>query len=148
VEAEVRLVVRVEVAAGDRALHALEPHPQVRDVERAGVLRGEPAREVVEDRAKLVDLVGLVDADLAHEHAAVLLESHETRRLERPERLADRAARDAEALGDRGLVQLLAGAKLAGQDHALELALDQRRAASWSAPARCFRRPPGATTHR
>ena len=66
-------------------------------------------------------------ADLAHEDAAVLLEAHEARFLERAKRLAHRAARHAEPLGDLDLVELRAGAELAGEDHPLELALHQHR---------------------
>ena len=91
------------------------------------VLRDAPADELVEHRAQLVDLVGFLDGDLADEHAAVLLEAHEPGLLERAKRLAHRAARDAEQLGDRRFVELGAGGQVAGEDHALELALHERR---------------------
>ena len=83
--------------------------------------------ELVEDRAQLVDLVGFLDRDLAHEHAAVLLETHEAGLLERAERFAHRAARDAQELRHRDFVQLGAGGQVAGEDHALELVLHERR---------------------
>ena len=90
-----------------------------------GLLRHAAADELVEHGAKLVDLVGFLDRDLAHEDAAVLLEADEARLLERAKRLAHGSARNPEELGDRDLVELGAGRELAGEDHALDLALHQ-----------------------
>jgi hypothetical protein len=66
-------------------------------------------------------------ADDAHEGAAVLLDAHETRRLERAQRLAYRGASDAEPFGDGDFLDLLARVEFAREDHAQHLALDQRR---------------------
>ena len=89
------------------------------------VLRHAAADELVEHGAQLVDLVGFLDRDLAHEDAAVLLQADEPGLLERPECLAHGAPRHAEAARRSRLVELGAGGKLARQDHALELALHQ-----------------------
>ena len=83
--------------------------------------------EAVERGAHFVDLVGFLEGDLAHEHAAILLGADQAGLLERTERLAHRSARDAEHLGDRFLVELGAGDEIARDDHPLELVRDQRR---------------------
>jgi hypothetical protein len=84
-------------------------------------------RRLVERSPYFVDLVRLVDADLPHEHAAVLLEADEARPFERPKRLAHGAARDAEELRHGRFVQLAAGGQVAREDHPLELFLDEPR---------------------
>ena len=76
----------------------------------------------IRDRgAKIVDLVGLVQAHLPHEHAAVLLEADQAGGLEGAERLAHRAARDAEPLGHRRFVELGPDGELAGNAKLLAL---------------------------
>ena len=80
-------------------------------------------RAIVEHRPDLENVVGLVDVDLAHEHAAILLEADEPGFLERAKRLAHRAARHAEHRGDLRLAQLRPCREIAGEDHALDLAL-------------------------
>ena len=70
---------------------------------------------------------GFLDGDLAHEHAAVLLQPDEPRFLQGAERFAHGASRNAEPVGDRRLVQLAAGGKVAGEDHPLELLLHEHR---------------------
>ena len=119
-------MVGVDVVARDGAVHAVDQRAQATQVGRRRLLRDAPAGVLVEHRAQLVDLVCFLDGDLAHEHAAVLLEADEAGLLERAERLAHRAARYAEQVGDRRLVQLAAGGKLAGEDAPLEFALHQR----------------------
>jgi hypothetical protein len=94
---------------------------------RRRVLRRTPSREFVEDRAQFEDLVGFVDADLAHEHAPILFEPHETRFLERAKRLAHRAARHAEHRRHFGFAKLRPCGKVTGENHPLELALHEPR---------------------
>ena len=74
------------------------------------------ADQAFERGAHLVDVVGLFDRYLAHEHAAVLLHAHQAGLVERAERLAHRAARDAHAHGEIGFVELGAGRQLAAGD--------------------------------
>ena len=125
VEAQVGEVVALEVVADRRVLHPLDQRAQLGELLRADRERELAARHLVEGGADLVDLVGLVDRDLAHEHAAVLLDPHQAGLRERAQRLAHRPARDAEARRDGELVELLAGGELAGEDHPLELALHE-----------------------
>ena len=66
----------------------------------------------------------LVERNVAHEGATVLLLPHEAGCLEHAKRLAHRPARDAELFGERGFVQLGARRHLAAQDRALDLLLD------------------------
>ena len=65
----------------------------------------------VEGGANFVDFVGLLDTDLAYEHAAILFQPHQARFLERAKRLAHGTARDAEEIRHRGFVQLGAGGR-------------------------------------
>ena len=91
------------------------------------VLRRAPAGEFVEHRAQLEDLVRFLDADLAHEHAAVLLEPDEARippARETP-RAPVRATRRA-SRRPRFRAACAPAGKIAGEDHPLELALDER----------------------
>ncbi len=124
-EFQVRAVIGVKLIPRRRTIHALHKRAQIAHVGGAGSLRDTPAGELVERGPQLVDLVGFLDADLAHENAAILLEPDQARLLERPECLAHRAARHAEHVGNGGFVELGAGAELAGQDPSLELALHQ-----------------------
>ena len=92
------------------------------------LLGRDPLREAAPDQfveylAQVVDLVGLGDRDLAHEHAAVALGAHQSAFLEGAQRLADRAAAGAEAGGQGGLVDALAGGEFAAEDHLLDLGL-------------------------
>jgi hypothetical protein len=119
--------VGVHVAARRGLVHALDHLAQLAHLDRRDRLREPAPHELVEHRAQLVDLVRLADADLAHEHAAVLLEAHEAGALEGAERLADRAAGDAEEVGDARFRQLGAGREIAREDHPLDLLVHERR---------------------
>ncbi len=127
VEIDVRGEVGFDIASRGGSLHPLDAGPQVAQRVRGGRLRETPADELVEHGAQLVDFVGFLDRDLAHEDAAVLFEADEAGLLERAEGFAYGPARDTEARGDRRFVELAAGRKLPGQDHPLELLLDQHR---------------------
>src|SRR6185369_6002479 len=104
----------------DEAAHFLQRRRRDRD--------GEASADVlVHRRAQVEDLDRFLDRQVADEDAAVLLGAHEPGLVEHAERLAQRSARDAEAGGERHLGELVAGAELARQDHAFELALDDAR---------------------
>jgi hypothetical protein len=70
---------------------------------------GQAPDEALQRRAHLVELVGLVQRHLAHEHAAVLLHAHEPGLPERGEGLAHRPARHPQRGGHFHLVELGAG---------------------------------------
>ena len=70
----------------------------------------------LERRAELVDLVHVVVGELGHERAAAGLVVHEALGAELRERLADRAAADAELARDLGLDEALAGSEAAAQE--------------------------------
>ena len=127
VEREVGLVIGVDVALGRRLFHAVDARGKLAGEVRRDRLGDAAAGEFVEHRAQLVDLVGLVDPDFAHVDTAILLEPDEARFFQRAKGFADRAARDAQEIGDRRFVQLAARAHLAGEDHPLELLLDEHR---------------------
>ncbi len=122
----IRIVVSVDVAARNGFLHPADERAELGRVFRGRVLRGTPPGEIIQHRAQFEDVVRLVDADLAHEDAAILLQPDEARFLERAKRLAYRSARHAEHRRDLGFAQLRAGRKIAGEDHPLELALHER----------------------
>ena len=127
VEAQVEEVVVVRVLGLDRLLHLLDEGADLLQRRRRDRDREAAADELVHRRAQVEDLDRLVDGQVADEDAAVLLGPHQAGFVEHPERLAQRPARDAEAGGKRHLGELLAGAKLAREDHSLELALDDAR---------------------
>jgi hypothetical protein len=125
VKAQVQRVVALEVLRPRGGLHRIEQRTQAGELVGGDRERELATGHLIEGRADLVDVIGFVDRDLAHEDAAVLLDPHQPGFLERSERLADRAARDAEVGRDRDLVELFADRDLAGKDHPLELTLDQ-----------------------
>ncbi len=125
VELQVGAMVRVEFVARSGLVHAFDQRTQFADVRCGGLLRDAAARELVERGAQFIDFVCFLQADLADEDATVLLESHQAGLLERTERLAHRAPRNAQHLGDRRFVQLGAGGEIAAQDHSLQFALHQ-----------------------
>ncbi len=107
-------------------MHALDDLAQPLQLRGLDALGRKAADQPVQRGAHFVDLVGLLERDLADEHAAVLLRAHQPRLVERAERLAHRPAGDAQLLRDPRLVQLGARLELARDDLALELALHQR----------------------
>ena len=109
-----------------RQVHAPHHRAQLFDLVDGDAPRGELADQPFERGAHLVELVGLFDRDLAHEHAAVLFHAHQAGLAERTEGLAHRAARHAQRGGDLDLVELGAGGDLAGDDAPLQLLLRQR----------------------
>ena len=127
VELEVQHMVGIDVALRGGTLHALDDRPELLHLLGAGRLGDAPPGPFVDDRTHLVDLVSFLDADLADEHAAVLFLAHEAGFLESAECLAHGAARHAQPLRERDLVELGADAQVAGQDHALQLLLHQHR---------------------
>ena len=102
-EFEIGRVIGVDVVARGGAVHPLDQRAQRLEVGGRDLLRDAAAGEFVEDRAELVDLVGFLDGDLPHEHAAVLFQAHEARLLQRAKRFAHGAARNAQQFGDRRL---------------------------------------------
>ena len=107
VEFDVRCEVRVDIALRGRPFHPFDAGAQLADLLGRDRLREPAADKFVEHRAQFVDFVGFLDRDQADEYASVLFEPHEAGFLERAEGLAHRAARDAQAIGDRRLVELL-----------------------------------------
>ena len=126
VEIDVGGEIGVDVALGGSLFHPVDADAELAQVGGRCRLREPAADEFVQHRAQLVDFVGFLDRNPAHEHAAILLQPHEARFLERAERFAHGAARDAETLGDRRFVQLAAGRQAAGKNEALELLLHER----------------------
>ena len=99
---------------------------QLVDLVGVDALRGQAPDQAFEHGAHLVDLVGLVERDLAHEHAAVLFDPHQAGLVERAKGLAHRPPRYPQVGGDVDLVELGATGDLARDDAPPELALGQR----------------------
>ena len=125
VKFQIQEPVRLHVILRRRAVHAFDERAQLADMLGCRDLGESPPGPFVQRRAHFVDLVGFGHADLADEHAAILLQTHQSRLFERAKRLAHRASRYAERVGDVGFVELGAGREIAGKDHALELPLHQ-----------------------
>ena len=119
--------IGLDVALGGSAFHPVDARGELAYLLGGRRLREPPADEIIEHGAQLVDVVGFLDWNLADEHAAILLEADEARLFQRTESFPHRPARDAQPLGNRCLVQLAAGGKLARQNDALELLLHQGR---------------------
>ena len=127
VKCEVGVVIPVDVAARHRRLHYLDERLQLRGLRRCRFLSRAAAGELIEHSAKLEDVVRFLDADLADEHAAVLLEPDEAGFLERAKRLAHGAARHAKHRGHLGFAKLCTGGQITRENHPLDLALDECR---------------------
>jgi len=125
VKFEIEREIGIRAARASDGVHTPDDFTQPRECRGLDALRGEPADQAVERGAHLVDLVRFVERDLADEHAAVLFGAHEAGLLERAECFAHRSARDAQHIGDRFLVELGSGDKVAGDDHPLELVRDE-----------------------
>ena len=109
-----------------RRVHARDQCTKLRDLFRFGALGDATPDHVVEARAHIVDLIGFVHRDLAHEDAAILLDADEAGFFECAKRFAHRPATDAQLRGDVGFVQLAARRHITRQDHSLELAMRER----------------------
>ena len=120
-------MIAIDVAARHRRFHHFDQCLQFGGLRGRALLRRSATGELIEHGANLEDIVGLLDADLADEHAAVLLEPDETGFLERAKCFAHGPARDAEHRRHLGFAQLRARREIAREDHPLDFALDKRR---------------------
>lgn len=102
---------------------------------RLGHLRGgdpigqQPAGGADDARAHVVDRHRVVAPDAPDEHAAVGDHRHEAAAMAGLDRLADRAAADAQPVGPRRLGELGPGRQRAREDDPLDLAFHLRRQA-------------------
>jgi hypothetical protein len=116
VAGEVDLAVEALVGAGeqlglgDELAVALDHLPEHPDLLRRRMLGGEARREALELGPHDVELAELVVVERGDDEAAAVAGEHRLG-LEPLQRLPDRGARDAEALGELGLDQPVAGAE-------------------------------------
>ena len=99
---------RQPVGLADELAVALRQVPEHAHLLGRRVLRGEARRQPLEFGAHDVELAELVVVEARHHQAAAVTGEHRLR-LEPLQRLADRGARDAEALGELGFDQPVAG---------------------------------------
>src|SRR4030095_13440954 len=118
---------RVEIVPRRSAVHARDDRFELFYLLGACCLCEPSANPFVERGPNFVDLIGFLDAHLADEHAAVLGESDQAGFFQCAERLAPRAARHAEALGQCRFVELGSDRQITREDQTLELLLDQHR---------------------
>ena len=103
---------RERVGVGDERAVAGDHLPEDADLLGRGVLGGEAGGEALELGAHHVELAELVVVEARDDEAAAVA-GEDGLGLQPLQRLADRGARDAEALGELGFDQPVAGAELA-----------------------------------
>jgi len=127
VEPQVQPVVGVGVAGAHRALHLIEQILGLAQLLGRDLLGQPAAHQFVHCGPQVVDFERLVERDVAHEDPAVLLLADQAGFLEHAKGLADRPARDAQALRQPLLGELGAGRQFAVEDHALDFLLGRAR---------------------
>jgi hypothetical protein len=108
-------------------IHLIDQAANLFELRRGDVFGQAPADEFVHRGAQVKDLDGLMDRNIAHENAAVLFGAHQARFFEHSKRLAQRTARHTQPRSECHLGEFDAGREFAGQDHPLELALNDAR---------------------
>ena len=125
VKLDVEREIGLSVVALFLSAHSLDDGAQLVNLAGLDTLRGQAPDQALEHRTHFVDLIGLRQRDFAHEHTAVLLDTHQTGLIERTKGFTHRPPRNSEGLSDVGLVELGTTADLARDNASPNLALRQ-----------------------